>query len=196
MGADPISLMLMASAAVSATGNILGGFSEANTANAQSQIARNNSLIAQQNARYAMASGEQNAANEGLKTRADVGSLKAGQAAGGIDVNTGSAVDVRESKSETGLLDALTIRSNAARQAYGQDLEAQQYTAQSKLYRNQAKAAPYLGFLKAGGSLLSGAAAAKTYGGGGSGSSGGSTPYSGVVSDFGDTGAVWSGDVG
>jgi|SRR5580765_627323 len=156
--------------------NIMGGFSEASQANAQSQIARNNAQIAGQNAAYAGQVGEIKAESQGLKTRGEVGQIKANQAASGVDVNSGSAVDVRRSASQIGMQDAMTIKSNAARQAYGYQLEQQQNTTQSKLYRSQAKAAPWKGLISGAGSLLSGATSySREFGFGGS--SGGSASW-------------------
>jgi hypothetical protein len=108
---------------------------EANSANAayQAQVAANNAKIAQQNAGMDIQSGEIQAANQGLKTRAAVGTIKAQEAAQGVDVNTGSFPQVRAAASELGMLDALTLRSDAAKAAYGQEVAATSATAESGL---------------------------------------------------------------
>lgn len=90
----------------------------------QAQVAANNATIATNNAQNAEAAGAQQAADKGLQTRNTVGAILASQAASGLDVNSGSNVDVRSSASEVGQLDALTIRSNAARQAYSYETQA------------------------------------------------------------------------
>lgn len=100
--------------------------------NYQAQITINNQTTATQNADVTMAAGEQQADNEGLKSRANAGAIKAGQAASGVDVNSGSAVDVQTSAREVGQLDALTVRSNAAREAYGYQVAASNYGAQAQ----------------------------------------------------------------
>jgi len=183
--------LMLAAAAIQAVGAIVKSQGEASTANAQSQIARNAAITQRQNADYATAVGDQQADIQGLKNRDLLGTQKATQAASGIDVNMGSAVDVRSSTSKLGMLDALTIRSNAARQAYGHELEAANETAQSKLYRAKAKSATWSGIISAGGSLLSGAAGYANAYGNPFGAGGASK---GVVSDFGDR-ATFANDV-
>jgi hypothetical protein len=93
------------------------------------QVATQNQQIATQNATLAGQSGEQQAAQSEAKTRAEVGAIKASEAAGNIDVNSGSAVDVQSSAAELGELSAITIRGNAA---YG-------YQTQSTSFENQAQ---------------------------------------------------------
>lgn len=97
----------------------------------QRQVALNDQQIAQQNASQATAAGEQQEAIQGLKTRNTVGAIKAAQGASGIDVNSGSAVGVQAGAAETGQLDALTIRANAARQAYGYETQGAAYGAEA-----------------------------------------------------------------
>jgi flagellin-like hook-associated protein FlgL len=69
-----------------------------------------------------------------MKTRAEIGSAKAFQGASGLNVNTGSAVDVRQSMTEIGYYDQQTIRANAAKTAWGYEVEATQDEAQGALY--------------------------------------------------------------
>lgn len=148
------------SAVVGAVGSYEQGQAQKQAYDYQAQVARNNAKIAQQNASWATQIGDTQAVNEGMKTRAQVGAIKAAQAASGIDVNTGSAVDVRSSASELGELNALTIRSNAARQAYGYQVQGTSDIAQAQLdvySGNQAQTAGYIG---AFGSLLGGASSA------------------------------------
>jgi hypothetical protein len=86
-----------------------------------------------------------------------VGRTKAAQAASGIDVNSGSAVSVQASERMLGMLDALTIRSNAARAAYGYQAEAGNEIARSKMLRQRGKMARISGLMDASGTILEGA---------------------------------------
>lgn len=61
------------------------------------------------------------------------GSSRAAAGAAGVDINTGSAHDVRISQELVGEIDALTIRNNAARQAWGYDVEAANHRMQGRL---------------------------------------------------------------
>lgn len=122
----------------------------------KAQVAANNAAIAQQRARMDIQSGEIAAVNQGLKTRAKIASEKAQQGAAGIDVNSGSAVDVRAGTQELGMLDSLTIRSNAAKKAWADQVDASNSEAQAELDRAAGENAETAGYISAAGSLLSG----------------------------------------
>src|SRR5947209_1984568 len=85
----------LAGAGISAYGAYEQGQATKNAALYQSQVAQNNAKIAKQNADWDIEAGEIAAANRGQQVRAAVGSQKASQGASGVDVNTGSAADVR-----------------------------------------------------------------------------------------------------
>src|SRR6185295_14758246 len=128
---DPGSLAIM-SLAGSAGGGILNAFGSAQSARAnsttamyQAAVAHNNSIIAENNAQYALAVGRSQAETQNYKTRELLGVQKARQGASGIDVNSGSALDVRRSTIDLGQLDALTILNNAGMKAAGYRAQAQ-----------------------------------------------------------------------
>lgn len=146
----------IASAGIGALGAIRSADASSSAASYNAEVAANNATIAQQNATWAGQAGEQQAAMQEQKTRATVGAIQASQAAGGVDVNSGSAVDVRSSAAQLGELDAITIRSNAARQAYGYNVQAAGDTSQSQLDRFQASQDTTGGYINAGSTLLGG----------------------------------------
>jgi hypothetical protein len=102
-----------------------------NAANFNAQVAQQNQQTANQNAAWASQAGEEKAAQSELATRARQGAIKAGIAAGGVDVNSGSAASTEQSAAELGELDAINIRADAARTAYG-------YVTQSTSFADQA----------------------------------------------------------
>lgn len=159
MGFDPVSLAIIgvAGAATSAAGTYGQYQAQSKNAAYQAQVAANNAQIAKQNEELEMQAGSQQVTNNEMKTRAAVAKTKTGQAAGGIDVNSGSAVDVRSGEAETGMLDALTIRTNAARRAYGYAVQSTSDTAESGLLASESKQASEAAPFAAAGSLLSGA---------------------------------------
>lgn len=61
------------------------------------------------------------------RTAQTIGQQRAGLAAQGIDVNSGTALGLQEDTAEFGELDALTIRNNAWREAYGYRTQAADY---------------------------------------------------------------------
>lgn len=80
--------------------------------------------------------------------------LKASQAANGIDVNTGSAVDVQVGQREQSSLDEQTTLNNAELKAYGYESQATGFTAQAGLDKEEAETAPIGADLGAAGGLL------------------------------------------
>lgn len=156
------------SAGLTALGGATGAYGAIQSANAQAnadkynaQVAQINQSQAQTNARIAGQAGAEQAAMTERRTRAEVGQEIANEAASGIDVNKGSALDVRASSSELGELDALTVRSNAAREAYGYQTQATSFQNQGQLDTFAAKNAEKAGGINAAGTFL-GAASAGT----------------------------------
>jgi hypothetical protein len=147
----------LAGAGITAAGQY--GSMQAQSANAayQAQVAAMNSKIALSNASMETQSGEIAASNQGMKTRAAVGTTLAQQSASGVDVNSGSAPKVRAAESELGLMDALTIRSTAAKKAYADTVAATSDTAESTLLRSEAAQASAAAPIGALGSFLSSA---------------------------------------
>jgi len=96
----------------------------ANMSDYQKQVAENNAEIARQNAAYELNAGGVRAENQLLKTGTMIASQKAGFAAGGIDVGSGSVKAVARSTQMLGDLDAMTIVNNANRKAYGYQVDA------------------------------------------------------------------------
>lgn len=153
--AAPLALIAgIAGAGISAYGTAEAGQAQANAANYNAQVSRNNATIANQNADYAVAAGQESAATESRKNAATSGKIKATQAASGIDVNTGSAKDVQVSQRETGQLDSETVLNNAELQAYGYRSQATGFEATAGLETEEAEQAPIGADLSAAGGLL------------------------------------------
>lgn len=133
----------------------------------QAQIAMNNAAIAGQNAEWETGMGEYKTAQTGLIGGAKVGGLVGQQARGGVDVNSGSPLAVREAATRAATQDVGVSVSDMARKVYG-------YRVQQSNFNNQASAnvagagnARKAGRIAAVGSLLDGVAGAFGAGGGG-----------------------------
>ena len=153
----PLAIAGVAGTAISAFGKMQEGEATSQAYAYKAQVAANNAAIARQKGVMDIQSGEIAAVNQGLKTRAKVGSEKATQGAAGIDVNSGSAVDVRAGTEEIGMLDSLTIRSDAAKKAWSDEVQAGSDEAQGQLDKMAGEQAETAGYIGAAGSLLSGA---------------------------------------
>lgn len=157
---DPASLAIAAtvgSSAIQGIGAIQQSQASAAAAGYNAKVAGMNAQIATQNANLTGAEGEQNVGAAELKTKAQVGGITANQGASGEEVNTGSAVNVRESAAQEGMLNALNVRSQAARAAYGYQTQAAGDVAQAGLYRSEQSADKTAGFINAGADILGGA---------------------------------------
>lgn len=121
-----------ASAGIAAISAISGAFSQARAYKAQgaieSTISGINSNIASLQSKETLAAGDLAVSREDLKTTQTEGSVLANQGASGTAVGSGSNVLVRNAVRSTGDQDALTIRNNAQRQAFGYNSQALEET--------------------------------------------------------------------
>lgn len=146
----------VAGAAAGAVGQMKQASAAKSAADYQSKVQAGNQEIALKNASFAAASGEQKAAVQQQKTRAQVGAIEAAQGSSGVDINSPTASAVRTSQGELGALDAQTIRSNAAREAYGYQTQATNFGNQALADTAQGENAEISGEIGAGSGLLSG----------------------------------------
>lgn len=159
-----IETLAIGSMVAGAAGGILGGIgarkkadAEAQAANYQAAVARNNQIIAERYGEYAIGKGRTQAELSNYRTAQAVGTAKATQAAQGVDVNTGTPVDVRRSIKELGELDAATIVNNSLSEAYGYKVKAMGFGAEAQLDTMKAKYAEEAGDYAVASSLLGGA---------------------------------------
>jgi hypothetical protein len=162
----------VAGAATSAVGTITGGVANQNASNYQAAVASNNEIIANQNAVRAEQSGYASSQTESLKGAAASGKVKVAQASNGVDVNTGSNVDVQASEREANQLNTETVFQNDLMKAYGYRVNAENFQSESQLDTMKASEAVPASILSATGGLLSSASSI----GGKWGSSSGSIP--------------------
>ena len=141
---------------ISAGSSIMGGIASSNAADYQAQIARNNAIVAQQNAQWTSQAGDIQATNAGLKSREEIAQYKTGTGAKGIDVNTGSAAAVQAGAVQNANTDTQTIRANAGEKSYGYLVQQQGDLAQASALESQASFDIFGGILGAAGSLAGG----------------------------------------
>ena len=157
---DPVTavLALSATSAVLAGGSaIASGSYQQSQSNYQAQVARNNAVIQDQNARTATLAGEEQQQQSGFKTAAMIGAQRTAFAASGIDPNSGSALDIQTDQAKKGMLDQLTIVNNAARQSYGYNLASISDNSQAELDQANGNMQMDAGLMSGFGSILSGA---------------------------------------
>lgn len=158
--ANPIGSTMYAGMALSAIGSVVNAFSQSAADKAQggyeSSIANTNAAIASVQARQTLETGDIEASRENLKTQQAIGSERAAQGASGVDVASGSSALTRIGTAGVGAIDELTIRNNAARQAWGYQTQALSDTYQGQFAELSATAKSQQSLLTGGLQAVSG----------------------------------------
>lgn len=137
------------------------------------QAGRSNSLISAANQQSLLTSeedarsrGRERISKERKKTKKTIGSQRASLAAQGINVNTGSSIDIQRETEEVGEEEVRIIKNNATRDAYGFKVAAVNERLQEKLGRISSRVRAVDAIASAGlaaaGVLAGGAASTKT----------------------------------
>ena len=169
---------------------------ERNAAEYNAQIANNNAIIASQQRSTTLQQGDVEAQKSMRDQAQMIGAQRAQMAANGIDLTQGSAQDILASTKFLGGIDVNTIQSNAARQAWGYEVQGMndKNAATMETWKANSINPSQIGAMAAGSSLLSsiGGAASSYAGSKGGGSSGGSAAKVNFGSNTGGgTGAGW-----
>lgn len=122
--------------------------------NYQAGIARVNADIDRQNSEWTLTQGETQATQYGMKAAQQRGQIIAAQGASGLDVNSGSNVDVQRSQKAITDIDMAQIRSNAAKTAFDYRTKATTDENQATLYTMAGENAKEAGDLNALGSII------------------------------------------
>lgn len=155
LGAGSLALQGV-SALTKAGASTSSGAAAAAAAQYQAQVAANNKIVADESADKAVESGEVAADIQSKKGAALGGKIKASQAANGVDVNTGSAVDVRAGARMASKVDSETALNNAQWTGWGYRSQGVGYGAQSGLDTLEAGSDLAGGQAGATGALLAG----------------------------------------
>jgi len=97
-----------------------------------------NAAFSDQKALDAIARGNEQEQNLRQKVKRTAGSQRAALAAQGVELSSGSALQTVIDTYTVGEMDALTVRNNAAREAWGYRTEAANYRAQGKASQYEA----------------------------------------------------------
>lgn len=117
---------------------------------ATNKIARNNATMAEYAAKDSQVRGEEDAQAVQRRAASLKSSQRVGMAAHGLDIGYGTAADLQDQTDFFSQSDAATARTNAGREAWRGNSQAQDF-------RSQGSAAQHNGNMQAAGSMLSGA---------------------------------------
>lgn len=149
---------------VSAAGAMEQASATANQMNYQAAVAKINAGFDQQQAQREVDLGEQQAQQQGMKTRAELGGIIAQEGAGGLDVRSGTNALVQDSALHLGQFNESIVRNDAQARARDYLVKGFADEASSQLYGFGAEQAPIAGGFQAGGSVLGAAASAGQFG--------------------------------
>jgi len=144
-------------AGVSAYGSIQQGQAAKAAAAYQAQVAQNNATIAGMNANAEIEKGNQQLQAAQEQASQHQGMIRAVMGAGGIDLDSGSALRNQQGMAQVDQLNQATIVSNAARSAWNYRNQGSNLDAQAGLDRMQGANAATAGYMGGFSSLLSGA---------------------------------------
>ena len=142
--------LVVAALVVSAIGTAVSAYGAVKQGQDAKEVADANAAAQRQTALNTENQGAQQAADASMKAKRITASGIAAAGAGGIDPNTGTPLTLAGQTAEFGELDSLRIINNASRTAWG-------YNASSNIEQFQGQQAQSASYLKAGGTLLSGA---------------------------------------
>jgi hypothetical protein len=113
------------------------GEAQQRSAEAHAELEDFNAAVADLQAKDAVARGLVEEQRYRQQIDQVIGAQRVGFAAGNIDTGYGSAVDVQADAAYIGELDALTIRTNAAREAWGYRVEAADLRKRAEITRRE-----------------------------------------------------------
>jgi hypothetical protein len=139
------------------------GYSEYTAGQSEAKVADANAQLAERGAADALQRGAAEAGGARAKGDAVASEQKVALAANGVDVSSGSAPNLFATTSSAAELDALTARNNAAKRAWGYDVEAESQRVRATMARRRSVLGPLGTALGTAGSI----AGMKSLGGGG-----------------------------
>ena len=121
---EPTTIAYGVAAVLAVAGGVQTARAQRAAGEAQAQADEANARIGQQQAEQARQIGNMEEERQMRRVRAAVATQRATQAANGLDVNSGTALDLQAETAGFGTADALNLRSNAIRQAWGFEVGA------------------------------------------------------------------------
>lgn len=146
----------VASSAIAGYGQYQAGQAAKQAGDYNAAIARNNQIIAERQAEDAIKRGDIAADEQRRKTARLVGTQRAAFGSSGLAIDSATSLDILGDTAAFGELDALTIKSNAAREAYGYQVQGMNYAAEEAMSRVRGKNAAAAGIINASSTLIGG----------------------------------------
>ena len=149
--------LTLGSTLVGAAGSVQQGRAAKAAGKYNQQVAEMNAELSERRAQDALERGAQEEQRKRQEVARIMGAQTAAMAANGLDISFGSPLDTLVDTATLGELDALTIRTNAYREAYDFRVDAVNQRAGGTLERMKGDATAKGGYLTAAGTILTGA---------------------------------------
>lgn len=137
---EPTTILLAASAVAGAYGAYSSSQAAKAQAEYQSDVAQANATMAGYQREDALRRGEEEAQLAARQAERMRGTQVARLASNGLDITSGSSLSILEDTAFFGAQDVQTIRNNAAREAWGYSVQADNERASSQMYSSAARA--------------------------------------------------------
>lgn len=146
---------------LSAGSSILGTIGAVGAANYQAQVAKNNAIIAERNARLASDQSQNQQLQSDQEVAALIGSQEAVQGASGLSIGGASQLRTRRSAARLGRQDALNIREQGSSEIQNLLQQSENFRAEARSQKSAALGAMIGGAFDAGSSLVGGASSVR-----------------------------------
>lgn len=143
---------------VGAAGAVQQGRAASQAADYNAKVSEMNATISEKRARDALERGQEEEQRKRQEIAQVQGRQRAVMSANGVDISFGSPMQAIVDTATLGEIDALTIRRNAAGEAYDYRVQAANGRADASLSRAQGANAAKAGYISAAGTLFGGAA--------------------------------------
>lgn len=154
---DIMMALTVGSTLLGAVGQVQQGQATAAAQRYNAQVQEMNATLSERRAKDAIERGQADEQRKRQQVAGLVGQQTAAMAANGVDLSFGSPLDTLVDTAALGELDALTIRTNANREAYDFRVDAVNKRAGASMSRASADNAVTGSLLNAGGTILGGA---------------------------------------
>ncbi len=154
IAANAGTITTVASVGVAAYGTYQQGQAAKAEGEFQEDVARNNQLISERMAQDALSRGKTAEDLQRRKISRIKGAQRTALAKSGVVIDQDSALDVLGDTAEIGELEALTIRSNAEKEAYGYRTQGMNFATSGRLSRLRGDNMRRASNIRATGSLL------------------------------------------
>jgi hypothetical protein len=135
-------------------GTALNVIGKVKAGNAQDKAAKADAAVGERRAIDVEEAGQEEEARFRAGVRGLIGKQRVGFAAQGVEVSSGSAVDVQADAAYLGELDAIQIKNNAAREAWGIRQDAEQIRRSGSIAKSESRWGAATSILSTGSSLI------------------------------------------